>query len=147
MRIRAARACTPVQAGSSHCTRGAASKRIDTVLVQSITVGLPVTDLERSVEWYRRTFELDDPDLEPAEGIVEFRVGGIWLQLGRADSAVAVAATVVRFGVQDVAAERVRLAGLGIPVGDLDRVDGILEYFDFADPDGNRLSLYAELEP
>lgn len=117
------------------------------MLVQSVTVGLPVTDLERSVEWYRRTFELDDPDLEPAEGIVEFRVGGIWLQLGRADSAVAGAATVVRFGVQDVAAERARLAGLGIPVGDLDRVDGILEYFDFTDPDGNRLSLYAELEP
>ncbi len=116
-------------------------------MVQSVTVGLPVTDLERSVEWYRRAFELDDPDLEPAEGIVEFRIGGIWLQLADAESGPAGAAAVVRFGVQDVAVERARLAGLGVAVGALDRVDGILEYFDFADPDGNRLSLYAELEP
>nr|WP_300148573.1 VOC family protein [Propionicimonas sp.] len=117
------------------------------MLVQSVTVGLPVTDLERSVEWYRRAFQLDDPDLEPAEGIVEFRVGGIWLQLGQAASGPAGTAAIVRFGVQDIAVERVRLASLGVAVGGLDRVDGILEYFDFSDPDGNRLSLYEELEP
>lgn len=139
--------CTPVQPGSDHCPRGCRSKRIDSVLVQSVTVGLPVTDLERSVEWYRRAFQLDDPDLEPAEGIVEFRVGGIWLQLGQAASGPAGTAAIVRFGVQDIAVERVRLASLGVAVGGLDRVDGILEYFDFSDPDGNRLSLYEELEP
>lgn len=116
------------------------------MLVQSVTVGLPVADLTRSVEWYRRAFRLEQPDLEPSEGVVEFRLGGIWLQLvrsltGRSGGAI------VRLGVGDVARERARLARLGVAVGELERVEGVLEYFDFADPDGNRLGLYAELEP
>ena len=43
-----------------------------------VTVGLPVSEIARSVEWYRRAFELREPDLEPVEGVVEFRFGPIW---------------------------------------------------------------------
>lgn len=115
------------------------------MLVQSVTVGLTVADVGRSVEWYRQVLELEHPDLEPAGGIVEFRLGGLWLQLTQALPCAG--GTVVRFGVADVSAERSRLVGLGVRVGDLERVGGVLEYFEFSDPDGNRLSLYAELEP
>jgi catechol 2,3-dioxygenase-like lactoylglutathione lyase family enzyme len=117
------------------------------MMVQSVTVSLPVADLERSVAWYRRALQLENPDLEPAEGVVEFRVGAVWLQLAQGAGVTAGNGVTVRFGVPDVAAERARLRGQGIEVGELEQVENVLEYFDFLDPDGNRLSFYAETEP
>jgi len=49
--------------------------------------------------------------------------------------------------VHDASAERDRLKALGVAVGELENVDNVIEYFDFPDPDGNRLGLYAEVEP
>ena len=117
------------------------------MFVQSVSVALPVTDLARSVRWYRDVFALEQPDLEPSGGIVEFRLGGLWLQLFPAAPPGAGGGPVIRFGVPDVSAERSRLRDLGVEVGRLQRVGEVLEYFEFTDPDGNRLSLYAELEP
>ncbi len=48
----------------------------------SVTVGIPVRDLTRAREWYERVFELSGPDLESVEGVVEYELGGCWLQLG-----------------------------------------------------------------
>lgn len=115
--------------------------------IESVTIGLPTADLARSVAWYQRVLERDRPELEPVEGVVEFQVGPVWLQLGT-DPATTVrsgAEAVVRFGVADAAVEHARLVALGIDVGELVRIDGVIEFFDFADPDGNRLSVYAEL--
>ncbi|MER5394006.1 hypothetical protein [Saccharopolyspora sp. NPDC002686] len=50
-----------------------------------------------------------------------------------------------RFSVADAAAERERLAALGVDVGPLEHVPDAVDYFDFRDPYGNRLSLYTEL--
>ena len=52
-----------------------------------------------------------------------------------------------RFGVADAGAERTRLARLGVAVGPLEHVPGAVDYFDFTDPDGNRLSLYSFPSP
>jgi hypothetical protein len=38
------------------------------------------------------------------------------------------------------------LASLGVLVGELQRVEDVIEYFNFHDPDGNLLSMYAEVE-
>ncbi|HEV7650387.1 MAG TPA: VOC family protein [Actinophytocola sp.] len=113
--------------------------------VSSVTVGLPVADLHRAMEWYRRVFGFGPPDVVPASTVVEFRLGPVWLQLGEAPPAHRGAGTVARFGVADAAAERERLAGLGIEVGALEHVPGAVDYFDFADPDGNLLSFYTVL--
>jgi hypothetical protein len=56
------------------------------------------------------------------------------------------AEVVVRFGVEDAAAEHARLASLGVDVGELERVENVIEYFNFPDPDGNLLSMYAEVK-
>ena len=113
--------------------------------VLSATVGLPVSDLSRAVEWYRRVLELGEPDLEPVEGVVEFLVGPIWLQLGTDPTARSGAEVVTRFGVADAGRERQRLEGLGVVVGPLEHVPGAVDYFDFADADGNVLSMYSEV--
>ena len=115
-----------------------------------MTVGLPVSDLGQALGWYRDVFGLGEPDLAPADGVLEFQVGPVWLQLSVAPAAPvapAAAGTVTRFGVADAGGERTRLTGLGVPVGPLEHVPGAVDYFDFADPDGNRLSLYSFPSP
>ena len=113
--------------------------------VTTVTVGLPVSDLVRAVAWYRGAFELPAAELEPAYGIVEFRLGPVWLQLSEEATARSGAQVVTRIGVADVAAEHERLGLLGIDVGEVHHVEGVIDYMDFSDPDGNQLSLYTEL--
>lgn len=115
--------------------------------IQSVTVGVPASDLRRAVEWYRTTFELDTPDLEPSGGIVEFKLGPVWVQLVEANGGRRDGSTILRLGVHEASAERDRLEALGVAVGELENVDNVIEYFDFVDPDGNHLGLYAEVEP
>lgn len=110
--------------------------------ITSVTVGLPVTDIEASCLWYGAVFERLDPDLEPAAGIAEYEIGGIWIQLVE-DPDAEENPVVVRFGVDDVVAQRTRIAALGIDVGPVERVDGAVDWFDVHDPDGNVLSLYS----
>jgi lactoylglutathione lyase len=73
----------------------------------------------------------------------------VWLQLhlvpGSA-SATPGGGTVTRFGVPNVAAERDRLAALGVAVEPVQHVPSAVDYFDFTDLDGNRLSLYSLLD-
>jgi predicted enzyme related to lactoylglutathione lyase len=112
-----------------------------------VTVGLPVSDLGPAVRWYQEVFGLGEPDLAPADGVLEFQVGPVWLQLSGAPVAPsgAGAGAVTRFGVADAGAERARLARLGVAVGPLEHVEGAVDYFDFTDRDGNRLSLYSSV--
>lgn len=113
--------------------------------VVSVTVGLPVCNLLEAVEWYRDALQLPDPDLEPVEGVVEFKVGSIWLQLSEGSATRSTAEVVVRFGIDDTSKQRERLQSAGIAVGPMEHVPGVIEYFDFTDPDGNKLSFYREL--
>jgi predicted enzyme related to lactoylglutathione lyase len=114
--------------------------------VSGVAVGLPVSDLQQSVEWYQRVLELSEPDLEPADGVVEFQVGPIWLQLGKDSTVRSGAEVVTRFGVADASRERERLEAMGVAVGRLEHVPGAVDYFDFTDPDGNMLSMYSEVQ-
>ncbi|MDM7891712.1 VOC family protein [Curtobacterium caseinilyticum] len=110
--------------------------------ITSVTVGLPVTDIEASCLWYGAVFQRTDPDLEPEDGVVEYEIGGIWLQLYLDPDAEQRPAT-VRFGVDDVRSQHARIGSLGIDVGPVECVDGAVDWFDVRDPDGNVLSLYS----
>ena len=48
------------------------------------------------------------------------------------------------FGVADAAAERSRLAALGVAVGPLEHVEGAVDYVEFTDLDGNAFSIHSE---
>lgn len=114
--------------------------------IESITIGLPVSDLSSAVEWYRRVLDLPAPELEPAAGVVEFQVGSVWLQLGVDATAREGAEVVVRLGVTSASDEHARLTSLGVEVTPLEHVPGAVDYFDFTDPDGNVLSVYSEVD-
>jgi predicted enzyme related to lactoylglutathione lyase len=111
--------------------------------VTSITAGIPVSNLKTATEWYERLLE-KPPDLEPAPGVREFEVGdGCWLQLteGRPTESQ----NVFRLGVRDIEAERERLLGIGVDAGEITRIEGVIAFCDFRDPDRNRISLYQVL--
>ena len=109
----------------------------------SATVGLPVSVLSGAVQWYRQVFELPAPDLQAADGVVEFRVGPVWRQLGEETTTRSGAEVVTRVGVDCAGREHHRLASSGVDVGALEHVGGLLEYFDFVDPDGNVPNFYS----
>jgi predicted enzyme related to lactoylglutathione lyase len=110
--------------------------------ITSSTIGISVSNLALSRMWYQAVFELDAPDLEPVEGIVEYEVAGIWLQLNEEKLATPASGTVLRFGVANVDAEYIRLYDLGVDVSPIVNVDDAVSYFDMIDPDGNTFSLY-----
>jgi catechol 2,3-dioxygenase-like lactoylglutathione lyase family enzyme len=109
---------------------------------KSVTIGVPVTDLEASRRWYERVLELGHPDLEPVDGVVEYKVGRCWLQLSQGRCAAS--DWVFRIGVDDVRAERDRLLGMGIEVSSIEEVYQVIAVCTFADPDGNQFSLYTD---
>lgn len=51
---------------------------------ETVTVGVPVRDLDLAIAWYRAAFELGEPDQIPLDGLAEFDLGAFWLQLALA---------------------------------------------------------------
>jgi lactoylglutathione lyase len=109
----------------------------------SVTVGLPVRDLRRAEDWYRKVFELTGPAVEPAPGLVELTLGSIDLQLIEDLAGQPGAQNGLRVGVDDAAAEHERLTALGLDLDPVQHVPGAVDYFDFTDPDGNTLGVYS----
>jgi hypothetical protein len=106
----------------------------------SITIGIPVSDLGRAIDWYGRMLGLES-GIEPVQDIFEYEVfPGSWLQLFHGEAAGS--EHVFRIGVADIEQERDRLLSIGIAVGEIVRVEGTIAYCEFGDLDGNQLSLY-----
>lgn len=108
--------------------------------VKSITVGLPVSNLEESASWYEKILMIDEK-ISPVEGIIEYQIGSVWIQLF--EEKISVSENGLRLEVEDLDKEFERLKTLGV-IGDevIGDVPGIIRYFDFSDPDGNKLSFY-----
>jgi hypothetical protein len=53
---------------------------------------------------------------------------------------------VTRFGVADAGREWAPMEALAVAVGPLEHVPGAVGLLRFADPDGNMLSVYSELD-
>ncbi len=122
----------------------------DGVQITSVTVGLPVRDLDAARRWYERVLELDPPHLAPVDGVYEYDLGAVWLQLFTPDADLpdpgiesgADEETVLRIGVPDVYAEHARLTELGVEVDPVVRVEQVIDFFDLRDLDGHPLSFY-----
>lgn len=108
--------------------------------VKSITVGLPVSNLEKSASWYEKIL-MSDEKISPVEGIIEYQIGSVWIQLF--EEKINVSENGLRLEVEDLDKEFKRLKTLGVIVDEvMGDVPGIIRYFDFSDPDGNKLSFY-----
>lgn len=106
----------------------------------SVTIGVPVKNVDEASRWYERCLGLKD-SIDPASDIREYELlPDCWLQLSEA--ATTTSEHCLLLGVSDLEGERERLASLDVEIGDVQRVEGVIAFCDFKDPDGNNLSLY-----
>lgn len=112
-------------------------------LTNSLYPLVPVRDMSAAVEFYRRwTGREADIVVEPT--MQEWQLApGMWLQV--AQKAETAGTSVVRIGVDDVAAARKALLERGVDVDEAVDYFGVVRVADFRDPDGNRFSLVQEL--
>ncbi|MEW1836298.1 VOC family protein [Microbacterium sp. NPDC079995] len=114
--------------------------------IRATTVGVPVRDLDSAIDWYRSALELGDVDLRPLDGLVEFSLGSVWLQLALNPELAGTHGISVTFSVPDATGEHARLRGLGFEVSDIQRFEGVVEFFSLTDPDGNTVGFVTELQ-
>jgi catechol 2,3-dioxygenase-like lactoylglutathione lyase family enzyme len=111
-------------------------------------VHIGITDMERSVAFYRDVLGIPLLFTVPAQSMAFFASGDVRLYLAVPEPGFASKGTLY-FRVDDIDAEHARLAGLGVPMADKPHVvhrDGPTELWmaHFPDPDGNHLVLMEE---
>jgi catechol 2,3-dioxygenase-like lactoylglutathione lyase family enzyme len=111
--------------------------------IETVTIGLGVKSTSAAVAWYQKLLGNVEV-LEPAPGTVELRLNAkTWLQLDDTGYlAVGGGSTIVRFSTDDVERSHQFVKTIAFKVSDIETVDGVIRYFDFEDPSGNRLSYY-----
>jgi predicted enzyme related to lactoylglutathione lyase len=112
-------------------------------------VHVSVTDVERSVAFYRDVLGIPHLFTVPGQPMAFFASGPVRLYLGVPESAEFASRCVLYFTVEDIDAEVERLTGLGVEFGDRPHVvhrDGATELWmaGLRDPDGHHVILMQE---
>jgi catechol 2,3-dioxygenase-like lactoylglutathione lyase family enzyme len=112
------------------------------------TVGVPVTDQDRALQFYTGTLGLEKQLDVPLP-----QFGGRWITVAPPGSATTIALvpahegvsagveTGIRLASPDAAAAHQRLRDGGVDVGELLHWEGVPPMFGFHDPDGNGLEV------
>lgn len=112
------------------------------------TVGVPVTDQDRALEFYVEQLGFTKTMDAPVE-----QLGGRWIEVAPPGSATTIALiparndlpagaeTGIRLSTGDAAALHEDLRGRGVAVGELLRWPGVPPMFALHDPDGNGLEI------
>jgi catechol 2,3-dioxygenase-like lactoylglutathione lyase family enzyme len=102
-----------------------------------------VRDLDRGREFYREVLGFEELYVDWDARWARMERSGMEIALvegERQDAGVA------HLDVEDVKAERERLAAAGVEVGKVLELHGFLRLLDVYDPDGNRIQLAQELQ-
>jgi predicted enzyme related to lactoylglutathione lyase len=112
---------------------------------RAVTVGIPVRDLALAISWYQSALGVGEPDQIPMDNLAEFDLGAFWLQLAVDPESAGREGISVNISVADAAAERQNLLSQGLTVTDLQRFEGVVEFFELTDLDGNKIGFVTEL--
>jgi lactoylglutathione lyase len=112
------------------------------------TIGVPVTDQDRAVDFYVGTLGFDKHLDAPVE-----QLGGRWIEVAPPGATTTIALvpagqggttgveTGIRLTTADAASLHKELVARGVDVGELLRWDGVPPMFTVHDPDGNGLEI------
>lgn len=121
---------------------------MNTTITGIRTIGIPVTDQDRAVEFYVDTLGLEKRLDAPVE-----QLGGRWIEVAPGDAATSIALvptsdktptgveTGMRLATGDAAALHRELTARGVDVDGLLRWEGVPPMFALRDPDGNGLEI------
>lgn len=109
-------------------------------------VHISVSEIDRSVEFYRDTLGIPLLFAVPGQPMAFLMSGDVRLYLGVAENLDFVSKVVLYFNVDDIVAEHARLVGEGVSFVDEPHVvhqdeSGALWMAFFRDPDGHNLAL------
>jgi len=108
--------------------------------VESVTIGIAVKNVKDSTEWYQALFG-DVETMEPDPGTIELKLtDNVWLQLDDTGYLKVGGGSIIRFETKDTEAAHRLVKKLTSEVDAIETVEGVVKYFDFKDPAGNRLS-------
>lgn len=112
--------------------------------IDSITIGIPVSHVTAAKAWYNDLLG-DIEVMEPVPGTVEMKLAdNVWLQLDDTGYLEQGSGSIIRFETKDIQAAYERAKALSPDVTPIETVEGVIRYFDFKDPSGNKLS-YVQL--
>jgi catechol 2,3-dioxygenase-like lactoylglutathione lyase family enzyme len=105
-----------------------------------------VSDLEAARAFYRDVLGFTETFVDEDEGWISLDRGETEIAIGQAEDAGAdTEGQVATIDVEDVKAERERLAAAGAEVGTVFELHGAMRLLDVFDPDGNRIQLTEDL--
>ena len=114
-----------------------------------LTCALGVSDLDRSIAWYRDTlgFELLYRAEEMAWCELKTAVARVNLGLSQVEEAGGKGGATLTFGVEDIEAAKAELDEKEVRQdGPIQEIPGLVRLLTFFDPDDNALMLYQELQ-
>ena len=112
-----------------------------------LTCSLGVTDLERSLAWYRDTlgFKLLYRRDDIAWCELKTEVARVNIGLSEVEVAGGAGGATLTFGVTDIAAAKAALDAHGVRQdGPIQEIPGLVRLLTFFDPDGNALMFYED---
>lgn len=114
-----------------------------------LTCALGVTNLDRSIAWYRDVlgfeflYKMDEIAwCELKTGVERVNIG-----LAEREEAGGAGGATLTFGVRDIEAAKAELDAAGVPQdGAIQEIPGLVRLLTFHDPDGNALMFYQDLQ-
>jgi len=109
--------------------------------------GIAVTDLDRSVAWYRDVlgFTLRERIDPVGLAILQSSVPGVVVGLSATERPVVPGSLTLTWGVTDIEAARATLEAHDVKLdGPINHIPGVVKLQGFYDPDGNSLMFWAE---
>jgi CreA protein len=114
----------------------------------TITLASSVTDVGRSIEWFKNMLGFDEIFHAPEAGWAEVTTPdkNVSIGLGQTEEVDGKGGTTPVFGVKDVAAAKADLENKNVSFdGDIIEIPGLVKLATFFDPDGNTYMLAESL--
>ncbi len=114
-----------------------------------LTCALGVSDLDRSIAWYRETLGFDLLYRMEDEAWCELKTGveRVSLGLSQVEEAGGKGGATLTFGVTDLVAAKAALDAAAIRQdGPIQEIPGLVRLLTFYDPDDNALMLYQDMQ-
>jgi predicted enzyme related to lactoylglutathione lyase len=109
--------------------------------IESMAIGIATSNVKEAAAWYQSLFGNLEM-IEPVPGTIELKLTDtVWLQLDDTGY-LAVGGSIVRFETKDIDTAHKRVKELTSDLEDIETVEGVVKFFEFKDPAGNRLSYY-----
>ena len=114
-----------------------------------LTCALGVTNLDRSIDWYRRVLGFELLYRSEDIGWCELKTGVERVNVGLSERRTAggEGGATLTFGVEDLEAAKAALDAAGVRQdGDIVEIPGLVRLLTFFDPDDNAMMFYEEPE-